>query len=689
MNSCAKWQDIWDWDSLYAATLASIRNPIGMPPLKELAGPGKSVVIVIPDIVKGGNQPTSHRKVAIRACLDELYAAGVEQKDVLLLFSNGLHPRATVAEMQTILGPELFGEFYPTGQITSHDSEDYDHLVDLGYTAQGDHVIMNKYVYDADVAVLIGHTQGNPYGGYSGGYKHCATGISHWRSISAHHVPQVMHRQDFVPVSTNSEMRHKFDQQGMRMEEKMGKKFFCCDAVLDTRSRQIEITSGWAREMQPVSWKMADKRTYVHWAEKKYDIIVFGMPTNFHYGNGMGTNPIQMMQALSAQVIRHRRIMSDRCVFIVSSICDGYFHDERWPYLRELYDLFQHDYMNILPDMNRYGEYFATKEEYIRKYRFANAFHPFHGFSMMSCGHLAEEHTSAIYIVGAREPGIARGMGLKTRATFEEALADAMRKYTGPNPNILALPRTFTTAAVHAADPTNPEVWKGIECILPTGTTLQYMFLSYLQSLGLSADDVTITNMDVTPALTAFNAGEGDALCVWNAVAYNAEDSGLVRITDVSELGINNVCGLAATKDAMENKSDLIDLAWMVYYLTWDWCQQSEDNMAQAVELYVESCEDEGVVSNESICQRALDIFACPSPSEAVSVMTTEEEDRLSLADRPLLAAENDLLETMDFFISIGSYTEEDRTAILDKELVNSSVAERCAETLKTLGYLE
>ena len=209
-----------DWDSLYAATLASIRNPIGMPPLKELAGPGKSVVIVIPDIVKGGNQPTSHRKVAIRACLDELYAAGVEQKDVLLLFSNGLHPRATVAEMQTILGPELFGEFYPTGQITSHDSEDYDHLVDLGYTAQGDHVIMNKYVYDADVAVLIGHTQGNPYGGYSGGYKHCATGITHWRSIASHHVPKVMHRADFTPVSGHSLMRTKFDEIGMHMEEK-------------------------------------------------------------------------------------------------------------------------------------------------------------------------------------------------------------------------------------------------------------------------------------------------------------------------------------------------------------------------------------------------------------------------------------------------------------------------------------
>ncbi len=437
------------WNSLYSATLESIRHPIGMPPLRELAKDKRSVVFVIPDIVKGGNQPTSHRKVAIRACLDELYAAGIRKENILLLFSNGLHPRATVPEMKTMLGEALFNEFYPSGQITSHDSEDAEHMIDLGYTSQGDHVLMNKYVYDADIAILIGHTQGNPYGGYSGGYKHCATGITHWKSIAAHHVPQVMHRPDFVPVSTGSLMRDKFDRQGMLMEEKMGKRFFCCDAVLDTKSRQIEINSGWAKEMQPVSWKTADRRTYVHWAEKKYDVVVFGMPTNFHYGDGMGTNPIQMMQALSAQVIRHKRILSDRCVFIVSSICDGWFHDERWPYLRELYTMFQHDSMQILPDMNRYGEYFATNEEYIRKYRFANAFHPFHGFSMMSCGHLAEEHTSAIYIVGAREPGIARSMGFKTRATFEEALADAQKKYVGNSPNILALPRAFTTAAVH------------------------------------------------------------------------------------------------------------------------------------------------------------------------------------------------------------------------------------------------
>ena len=437
-------------------TLQSLRNPIGMEPLSKLAKKGSKVTIVFPDRVKGGEQATSHRKISIKLVLQELYAAGVEKKDILLICSNGLHRKNTEQEILGVLGRELFDEFWHCGQIINHDSEDYDHLVDLGVTERGDPVLMNKYVYDSDVAILIGHVQGNPYGGYSGGYKHCATGITHWRSIASHHVPSVMHRKDFTPVSSSSLMRTKFDEIGQHMEKSMGKKFFCCDAVLDTKSRQIEIFSGYAGEMQALSWKVADKRTYVHYAEKKYDVMVFGMPQFFHYGEGMGTNPIMLMQALSAQVIRHKRVMSDRCVIICSSICNGYFHDELWPYTRQMYEMFQKDYMNTLPDMNRYGEYFATNQEYIRQYRYCNAFHPFHGFSMISCGHIAEMNTAAIYIVGAQEPGIARGMGLKTRATFEEALEDAKKKYVGDNPAILALPRAFKTAAVHLCMKNSP-----------------------------------------------------------------------------------------------------------------------------------------------------------------------------------------------------------------------------------------
>lgn len=40
-------------------------------------------------------------------------------------------------------------------------------------------------------------------------------------------------------------------------------------------------------------------------------------------------------------------------------------------------------------------------------------------------------------------------MGLKTRATVEKAPEDPKRRLAGENPNIPALPRTFTTAAMH------------------------------------------------------------------------------------------------------------------------------------------------------------------------------------------------------------------------------------------------
>ena len=87
-------------------------------------------------------------------------------------------------------------------------------------------------------------------------------------------------------------------------------------------------------------------------------------------------------------------------------------------------------------------------EEYIRKYRFEYAFHPFHAFSMISCAHIAERDCKAVYIVGAKAPGTAREMGMKTRNSVEEALLDA-KKYVGEHPNILVLPMTFKRPSVH------------------------------------------------------------------------------------------------------------------------------------------------------------------------------------------------------------------------------------------------
>jgi nickel-dependent lactate racemase len=264
------------------ATREAILNPMGMPPISELIKHGSKVTIIFPDFVKGGFQDNSHRKISIPIIIEECLKAGVEKKDITLICSNGLHRKDTKDEIRSILGEKVFNDFWWTHQIVNHDSEDWDNLIDLGYDELGDHVIMNKQVFESDLAVLIGHTLGNPYGGYSGGYKHCATGITHWKCIAAHHVPDVMHRDDFTPVTSTSLMRQKFDAIGQHMEKCMGKRFFMCDAVLNTTQRQIAVFAGYGKDMQPKSWEIADQRTYVPWAEKKYDIMIFGMPQKFH-----------------------------------------------------------------------------------------------------------------------------------------------------------------------------------------------------------------------------------------------------------------------------------------------------------------------------------------------------------------------------------------------------------------------
>lgn len=430
-------------------TRRSIQNPIGLPPIAASVRPGMKVTIVFPDRVKGGFQSDSHRKVAIPLLIEKLLAAEIQKSDIHLICSNGLHRKNTPDEIRALVGEQIFAEYGRYGQITNHDSEDWQNLVDLGIDEMGSRVILNRKVYESDFVIQVGHVLGNPYAGYSGGYKHCATGITHWRCIAAHHTPEVMHRSDFLPANPTSLMRKKIDSIGQYMEFRMGKKFFTCDAVLDTHQRQIAIFTGTAEAIQPLSWQAADRRTIVPWAERKYDVLIFGLPQSFHYGDGMGTNPILMLQAISAQIIRHRRVLNDPCVIICSSLCNGYFHDEEFPSYRSLFERFQKNYHNTLNDLAKYAEYDCINSEWINKYRFNFGYHPFHAYSMISCGQIAEQHTSAIYIVGAQEPGIARAMGMKTRATFEEALRDAQRKYLSPNPAILALPRTFKCAGVH------------------------------------------------------------------------------------------------------------------------------------------------------------------------------------------------------------------------------------------------
>jgi len=431
----------------YEATRRALENPLGMPPLRKLAAPGKKAIILCPDRVKGGAHKYSHRKVCIPLIVEQLTKGGVDKKDIKLMICSGLHRKNTKAELEWYLGKEIVNYFWPD-RLTWHDAEDRDNIVNFGYDELGDVVEVNKEVVESDIAVSIGHVLGNPYGGYSGGYKMIATGMTTWRSIRCHHCPSVMHAPEFIPVNTTkSGMRKRFDAIGKAIEKGMGKKFFFVDAVLGTDNQVLGVYCGDGEEVQKESWKLANKRTEVYLDIKdKFDVLVFGEPRVFHYGPGHGTNPILMLQAIGAQLTRDYDIFNENGVIICASLCDGWFNDEWFPSYREVYNKLQE--VSDFAEITRFEDEICNRPEYIYKYRFAYAYGAYHAFSMVACGTIALKHTSAIFIPGARKPGYARGMGCIPTNTFKDALREA-EKYVGKNPRILVLPGCFVKPGFH------------------------------------------------------------------------------------------------------------------------------------------------------------------------------------------------------------------------------------------------
>jgi nickel-dependent lactate racemase len=430
------------------AVRTALKNPLGFPPLRELGGADKKVVIGFPDRVKGGAHPNAHRRTAIPIIIEELLKCGTKLENISLVCCIGLHRMNTVEEWYWYLGKDIVDRFWPD-RLFNHDAEAAD-LLDLGTDDMGNVVQCNRMMAEADLPIVLGHCAGNPYGGYSGGYKMIVTGMSGWRSIGSHHCPDTMHRPDWLGAGTDSHMRRQFHSIGKAMEAGIGKKIFAVDAVLNQHSEVLAVEAGELGLVEQATWPVADNRTNVHLdMDEPADVLVMGVPRNFHYGPGMGTNPILMSLAIGGQMSRCWKAFRPGGVIIAASICDGWFNDSWFPSYEETYDALQ--------DFNTPAEFLASDkalaivDNYEYRFSYSNryTYHPFHAMSMISGGSVPNVFASAVYIVGAQQPRYARGMGFVPVSSFEEAM-DGARRFVGGSPRVLCTPRCFTSGmAVH------------------------------------------------------------------------------------------------------------------------------------------------------------------------------------------------------------------------------------------------
>lgn len=149
--------------------------PFDSPLLSDVVRPGEKVVIITSDVTR----PVPSR-IIIPCLLDELGKAGVENKDITVVFGLGSHRKQTEEEQKNLVGEEVYG------QVRCIDSNP-DDCVHLGTCKNGTPVDIFRTVAEADRRILVGNVEYHYFAGYSGGMKAIMPGVSSKEAIQANH----------------------------------------------------------------------------------------------------------------------------------------------------------------------------------------------------------------------------------------------------------------------------------------------------------------------------------------------------------------------------------------------------------------------------------------------------------------------------------------------------------------------
>jgi len=149
------------------AVLGAIRHPVSSPPLARLVHTGQHVVVVIDDMTR----PTPADQL-LPPVLEEIESSGTGLR-IEILIATGTHRPMTAAEIEAKVGP-LVATRYP---VINHSCLDESSLVNLGQSANGTPIVVNRLVAQADLVVALGNTVPHCLAGWAGGAKIIQPGV--------------------------------------------------------------------------------------------------------------------------------------------------------------------------------------------------------------------------------------------------------------------------------------------------------------------------------------------------------------------------------------------------------------------------------------------------------------------------------------------------------------------------------
>jgi nickel-dependent lactate racemase len=466
-----------------AAIRYAINHPTGTAPLYAKLRPGMKVVIAIDDIslpLPPMRRPDVRERV-LTVVLELLADHGVE--DVEIIIATSVHRRMTASEVRHIVGDRIFNAYWPA-RLYNHDAEDPKGMKRVGVTDHGEEVVLNRKAVESDLLIYV-NLNLVPM---DGGHKSVAVGLCGYKSLRAHHNPQVMGDTAYMDPKT-SKLATSVERMGHLVEKTLD--VFHIETSINNRmfDRPLDLfhkneddwTSGERAAFKGLSFTLSKlpqaarqaifqkvpspygvtgvfagecsavhqqtlERTFQQYLvpiHGQADILVSGIPYISPYNVNSFLNPLLvqvMAQGYLFNFFRGAPLVKKGGTMIIFHPCSDQFDKEHHaPYVE-----FVHDVLPQTRDAgvmhHHFEEKFATNPAYLEMYRKGHAYHPAHPFFMWYWGEAGRRHLGRVIVVGADNDYIPKLLGWETARTFAEALAMAKGSKSDPEITMLHVP---------------------------------------------------------------------------------------------------------------------------------------------------------------------------------------------------------------------------------------------------------
>jgi nickel-dependent lactate racemase len=193
-----------DLDGEIARALAA---PIGQPPLASWIKPASTVLLVTDDVTR-----LTPADRILPPLLDRLNAAGVEDGQITCMIALGTHRYMSEAELRDKVGEPVYGRI----RVVNHEWKDPDQLVNLGLSAQGTPLVVNRAAVEADVIIGIGAVVPHHIPGFSGSSKIIQPGICGFETTAETHLLSCSERDSLLGLEDNP-VRRDLDSMADRV----------------------------------------------------------------------------------------------------------------------------------------------------------------------------------------------------------------------------------------------------------------------------------------------------------------------------------------------------------------------------------------------------------------------------------------------------------------------------------------